>query len=47
MTFPFEKFNTDAHDLMGIFFGGGSAPGEFAFCIDDVRLETALTDSGN
>jgi len=46
VTFPFEKFNTDAHDLMGIFFGGGTAPGEFTFYIDDVRLETGATNPG-
>ncbi len=38
-TLPFEKFNTDAHDLTGLFFGGGSEPGEFTFYIDNVRLE--------
>lgn len=38
-TFPFEDFGTDAHDLMGIFFGGGLDIGEFTFQIDNVRLE--------
>jgi len=38
-TFPFEDFGTDAHDLMGIFFGGGLDMGEFTFQIDNVRLE--------
>jgi hypothetical protein len=37
--FPFEKFNTDAHDLTGLFFGGGPEPGEFFIFLDDVRLE--------
>jgi hypothetical protein len=38
-TFPFEKFNTDAHDLTGLFFGSGSELGEFTLYIDNVRLE--------
>ncbi len=38
-TFPFEQFNTDAHDLTGLFLGGGLTPGDFTFYIDDIRFE--------
>ena len=38
-TFSFEDFGTDAHDIMGIFFGGGLDIGEFTFQVDNVRLE--------
>jgi imidazolonepropionase-like amidohydrolase len=37
--FPFEKFNTDAHDLIGLFLGGGPESGDFEIYLDDVRLE--------
>lgn len=39
VTMPLASFNTDGHDLMGIFFGAASAPGHFSFMIDNVRLE--------
>lgn len=39
VTMPLSAFNTDGHDLMGIFFGAASAPGHFTFMIDNVRLE--------
>ena len=39
VTMPLSAFNTDGHDLMGIFFGAASSPGHFKFFIDNVRLE--------
>ena len=39
VTMPFTAFDTDGHDLMGIFFGAASAPGRFTLLIDNVRLE--------
>jgi len=39
VTMPLSAFDTDGHDLMGIFFGAASAPGKFNLLIDDVRLE--------
>lgn len=39
VSMPFSAFQTDGHDLMGIFFGAASAPGHFKFMIDNVRLE--------
>ncbi|MFC1724156.1 amidohydrolase family protein [candidate division KSB1 bacterium] len=36
--FDFEKFGTDAKDLMGIYFGGGSI-GNFKLNIDNVKIE--------
>ena len=39
VTMPFADFNTDGHDLMGIFFGYATAPGHFTFMIDNVRLQ--------
>ena len=39
ITMPFTAFETDGHDVMGIFFGAASAPGHFSFLIDSVRLE--------
>ncbi|HEY6348705.1 MAG TPA: CIA30 family protein [Candidatus Angelobacter sp.] len=39
VTMPVAAFNTDGHDLMGIFFGAASAPGHFTLLIDNVRLE--------
>lgn len=39
VTMPFSAFETDGHDLMGIFFGAASAPGHFSLLIDNVRLE--------
>jgi len=39
VTMPLAAFNTDGHDLMGIFFGAASAPGHFTLLIDNVRLE--------
>lgn len=38
-TFTFEEFGIEGHDIMGIFFGGSSEPGEFALEIDEVRLD--------
>lgn len=38
-TFLFEKFNTDGHDIKGIFIGGAPEKGEFTLQIDNVRLE--------
>ena len=39
VSMPLSAFNTDGHDLMGIFFGAASAPGKFGLFIDNVRLE--------
>jgi imidazolonepropionase-like amidohydrolase len=36
--FPFEKFGVDGHDVMAIAVAASSAPSEFSFEIDDVRL---------
>ena len=38
-TFSFSQFGTDAHDLTGVFFGGGTEPGTFNFQIDDVHFD--------
>lgn len=37
-TFPFEKFNTDGHDIIGIFIGSASEVGDFELKIDNIRL---------
>jgi hypothetical protein len=37
--FPYEAFNIDGSDIMGIFIGASSAPGDFALQIDDVCLK--------
>ncbi len=37
-TFDFEKFGTDAKDIMGIYFGG-SGTGDFKLYIDEVRIK--------
>jgi imidazolonepropionase-like amidohydrolase len=38
--FSLSQFNgMDGHDLMGLLFAGGTAPGKFAFQIDDVRFQ--------
>ena len=39
VTLPLSNFDTDGHDLMGIFVGAASTPGHFSFLIDNVRLE--------
>ena len=39
ITLPLATFDTDGHDLMGIFWGATTAPGKFSFLIDNVRLE--------
>ena len=41
VTFPFSDFGTDGHDLKAIMFAELAIPGEFAFEIDEVRLEPA------
>jgi len=38
-TFYFEQFNVEGYDIMGIFLGGSSDPGEFSLQIDNVRLK--------
>lgn len=37
--FPFEKFGSDGHDIMGIFIGASNNSGEFMLQIDNVRLK--------
>jgi hypothetical protein len=38
-SFPFSQFDgIDSHDLLGILFTAGPAPGGFAFQLDEVRL---------
>ena len=39
ITIPFSAFETDGHDVMGIFFGASADPGAFNLTIDNVRLE--------
>jgi imidazolonepropionase-like amidohydrolase len=39
VTIPFSSMETDGHDLMGIFFGVSTDPGQFSLTIDSVRLE--------
>ena len=39
ITLPFSAFGTDGHDIGGILFSAGGAPGPFQFAIDNVRLE--------
>ena len=39
ITMPLASFDTDGHDLMGVFFGAASDPGRFSLLIDNVRLE--------
>jgi len=36
---PFEKFNTDGSDIMGIFIGASQEYGEFTLYIDNVHLK--------
>lgn len=38
-TFTLEQFGTDARDLTGVFFGGGTEPGTFSLLIDDVHFD--------
>jgi imidazolonepropionase-like amidohydrolase len=38
-TITFEQFGVEGYDITGIFFGGGSVPGNFIFQIDNIRLE--------
>ncbi|HEY0513329.1 MAG TPA: amidohydrolase family protein [Thermoanaerobaculia bacterium] len=38
VTFPFADLGLDGKDIMGLFVGGGPAPGPFHLQIDDVRL---------
>ena len=39
ITLPITAFNgIDAHDLIGIFFGGGPAPSKLSLLLDDVQL---------
>ncbi len=38
-SFPFEKFGIDGSDIMAIFIGASSTPGDFALQVDDVRLK--------
>lgn len=38
-TFTFEQFKVEGYDIMGIFIGGASDPGEFSLQIDNVRLK--------
>jgi len=37
--FPFEKFNVDGSDIMGIFIGSSQEYGEFTLYIDNVHLK--------
>lgn len=37
--FPYDQFNTDGSDIMGIFVGAYQEEGEFSLCIDHVRLK--------
>jgi hypothetical protein len=37
--FPFEGFNIDGSDVMGIFIGASLNPGEFTLYLDNVRLK--------
>jgi imidazolonepropionase-like amidohydrolase len=39
ITIPFSDFETDGHDVMGIFFGAWAEPGPFSLTIDNVKLE--------
>jgi len=39
ITLPFSDFETDGHDVMGIFFGAWSEPGPFSLAIDSLKLE--------
>lgn len=39
ITIPFSSMDTDGHDVMGIFFGASTDPGQFSLTIDNVRLE--------
>ena len=39
VTIPFSDFETDGHDVTGIFFGAWTSPGPFSLTIDNVRLE--------
>lgn len=39
ITLPFSRFDTDGHDLMGLFIGAWQTAGRFTLVIDDVRLE--------
>jgi hypothetical protein len=39
ITLPLSRFETDGHDLMGIFIGACSPPGHFMLEIDNVRME--------
>ena len=39
ITLPFSAVGIDGHDLCGILFAAGGAPGSFQFVIDNVRLE--------
>ena len=39
ITLPLDKFNTDGHDITGIFFGAVPSSGKFQLIIDNVRLE--------
>lgn len=36
---PFSAFETDGHDIMGLFIGASGSTGKFALSIDDVRVE--------
>lgn len=37
--FPYDKFNIDGSDIMGIFIGASQGEGEFTLYIDNVRLK--------
>jgi len=37
--FPYEKFNIDGSDIMGIFIGAYQGEGEFTLYIDNIRLK--------
>lgn len=39
ITIPFSAVGTDGHDINGILFSAGGAPGPFQFAIDKVRLD--------
>ncbi|MFH1943069.1 MAG: hypothetical protein ABIL68_13280 [bacterium] len=38
-TFPFDTFNTDGSDIVGIFIGSAQDVGSFSIQIDDVQLQ--------
>jgi hypothetical protein len=39
ITLSLADFNTDGHDVTGIFIGSWLTPGKFTLAIDNLRLE--------